>query len=163
MIQWIKCEDRLPEVEGYCEVKFADGTTDEKPFRIRPSKNIKGFMTMEEVTHWRPLPTTGTTYNTADKFLDEHFMTEIQMFADEAIGTGMKNIVCKAMEEYANQKQKTSPLEPIPVGEEVEKWLLNLIDITWNEANEDKSVPSTKWAKEILFKAGYKATYNPIK
>ncbi len=28
---------------------------DEKPFRIRPNKNIFGFMTMEKVTHWAVL------------------------------------------------------------------------------------------------------------
>jgi hypothetical protein len=52
---WIAVFETLPEFEDYYEVKFKDGTTDEKPFRIRPSKNIKGFMTETEVTHWREL------------------------------------------------------------------------------------------------------------
>lgn len=52
-MEWIKVEDRLPTKEGYYQVKFANGEEDEKPFRIRPSKNINGFMTMEEVTHWK--------------------------------------------------------------------------------------------------------------
>lgn len=55
MDNWISVKDRLPEKEGYCKVKFKDGTEDEKPFRIRPHKNIHGFMTMNEVTHWQPL------------------------------------------------------------------------------------------------------------
>jgi len=53
--QWIPVTERLPETEGYYKVKFKDGTKDEKPFRIRPSKNIKGFMTGNEVSYWREL------------------------------------------------------------------------------------------------------------
>lgn len=37
-------------------------------------------------------------------------------------------------------------------------FLLHLIDVTWNEANQDKSVPSTAWAKDIIKKA--KKTFN---
>ena len=50
---WISVEDSLPEKEGYYTVKFKDGTEDEKPFRIRPNQNIKGFMTIDTVTHWK--------------------------------------------------------------------------------------------------------------
>lgn len=53
---WISVEQYLPGTENYYEVKFEDGTTDEKPFRIRYSKNILGFMTEKKVTHWRPVP-----------------------------------------------------------------------------------------------------------
>lgn len=53
---WISVKDRLPKTEGYYKVKFSDGTEDEKPFRIRPAKNIYGFMTEQKVTHWQPLP-----------------------------------------------------------------------------------------------------------
>lgn len=52
---WISVDERLPEIEGYYKVRFEDGTEDEKPFRIRPSKKIYGFMTMDKVTHWQPL------------------------------------------------------------------------------------------------------------
>ena len=48
----ISCKKEMPKEEGYYKVKFADGTTDQKPFRIRPNKNIRGFMTEKEVTHW---------------------------------------------------------------------------------------------------------------
>jgi hypothetical protein len=50
--QWISVEDKLPETEGYYKVKFSNGEIDSKPFRIRPSKNIYGFMTEDTVTHW---------------------------------------------------------------------------------------------------------------
>ena len=52
---WIPVIERLPEAENYYAVRFKNGIEDEKPFRIRPSKNIFGFMTMEEVTHWAEL------------------------------------------------------------------------------------------------------------
>jgi hypothetical protein len=52
---WIPVADRLPETEGYYAVRFENGIEDEKPFRIRPKKNIFGFMTMEKVTHWAVL------------------------------------------------------------------------------------------------------------
>lgn len=51
--KWISVDDEMPKTEGYYEVKFANGETDEKPFRIRPKKNIYGFMTEDQVTHWR--------------------------------------------------------------------------------------------------------------
>lgn len=54
--EWISVKDELPNVEGYYKVKFEDGTEDEKPFRIRPSRNIHGFMTENKVSHWRALP-----------------------------------------------------------------------------------------------------------
>lgn len=50
---WISVIERLPEKEGYYNVRFEDGVEDEKPFRIRPKKNIFGFMTMKKVTHWK--------------------------------------------------------------------------------------------------------------
>lgn len=50
---WVDIKDRLPEDQGYYEVRFADGTEDEKWFRVRASKGIKGFMTKDEVTHWK--------------------------------------------------------------------------------------------------------------
>ena len=49
---WISVTERLPTTEGYYKVKFENGEEDEKPFRIRPKKNILGFMTMDKVTHW---------------------------------------------------------------------------------------------------------------
>lgn len=42
-----------PKKEGYYRVKFEDGSEDEKPFRIRPKRNIYGFMTELKVTHWK--------------------------------------------------------------------------------------------------------------
>jgi|HubBroStandDraft_5_1064220.scaffolds.fasta_scaffold113652_2 hypothetical protein len=51
--KWIPVTTTLPENESYYEVKFKDGEIDEKPFRIRPKQNIRGFMTEKEVTHWR--------------------------------------------------------------------------------------------------------------
>lgn len=50
---WINVSDRLPEKEGYYSVMFKDGTTDRKPFRIRPNKNIRGFMTEGVVIAWK--------------------------------------------------------------------------------------------------------------
>ena len=49
---WIPVTERLPETEDYYAVRFENGVEDEKPFRIRPKKNIFGFMTMWKVTHW---------------------------------------------------------------------------------------------------------------
>ncbi len=49
---WKSVKDELPKKEGYYRVRFSNGEEDEKPFRIRPSKNIYGFMTEDEVTHW---------------------------------------------------------------------------------------------------------------
>jgi hypothetical protein len=50
---WIDASKELPKVEGYYEVLFDNGMKDEKPFRIRPSKNIYGFMTEEKVIKWK--------------------------------------------------------------------------------------------------------------
>lgn len=50
---WIKLSEKHPIREGYYEVMYLDGTTDTKPFRIRPRQNILGFMTQKNVTHWR--------------------------------------------------------------------------------------------------------------
>ena len=50
---WISVVDQEPTEEKYYEVKFDDGSTDNKPFRIRPKQNIRGFMTEKNVTHWR--------------------------------------------------------------------------------------------------------------
>jgi hypothetical protein len=52
---WIPVTERLPKTENYYAVRFKNGDEDEKPFRIRPKKNIFGFMTMDEVTHWAEL------------------------------------------------------------------------------------------------------------
>jgi hypothetical protein len=52
-MDWIDVNEQLPTEEGYYDVKYDNGQEDSKPFRIRPSKNIRGFMTMENVTHWR--------------------------------------------------------------------------------------------------------------
>lgn len=49
---WTSVSDALPTTEGYYKVRFDNGIEDEKPFRIRPSKNIHGFMTEDKVTHW---------------------------------------------------------------------------------------------------------------
>jgi hypothetical protein len=51
--EWIKVTDRLPNKEGYYSVKYDNGEVDQKPFRIKPSKNINGFMTMDKVIEWR--------------------------------------------------------------------------------------------------------------
>ena len=50
---WISILEKLPHKEDYHKLKFGDGTVDFKPFRIRLSKNIIGFMSEEVVTHWR--------------------------------------------------------------------------------------------------------------
>lgn len=50
---WTKVTTKLPEKEGYYKVKFKDGNEDQKPFRIRPSKNIKGFMSEKDVVAWK--------------------------------------------------------------------------------------------------------------
>ena len=42
-----------------------------------------------------------------------------------------------------------------------EQWLLNLVDIVWNEATESQAVPSTKWAKEMLTKAVFYQNQSP--
>jgi hypothetical protein len=55
-MNWINLNDEQPTEEGYYKVKFDDGTEDEKPWRIRPSKNILGFMTEKNVTHWSKDP-----------------------------------------------------------------------------------------------------------
>lgn len=52
MSEWIKVEERLPDTQGYYEVVFDDGTTDEKWFRIRG--NIRGWMVEDKkVVKWR--------------------------------------------------------------------------------------------------------------
>jgi hypothetical protein len=50
---WIKCSNQLPQTEGYYRVRYDDGTEDQKPFRIRPSKGINGFMTEKNVVAWK--------------------------------------------------------------------------------------------------------------
>lgn len=35
----------------------------------------------------------------------------------------------------------------------IEKFLLNIVDITWNECTESSEVPSTEWARRIIEKA----------
>lgn len=52
-MDWIDVNKELPKTEGYYDVKYIDGNEGSKPFRIRPSKNIYGFMTLDIVTHWR--------------------------------------------------------------------------------------------------------------
>ena len=49
---WISVDEKLPENEDHYHVRYDNGEVDEKPFRIRPSHNIKGFMTTKKVTHW---------------------------------------------------------------------------------------------------------------
>ena len=51
--KWRKCSESLPLKEGYYKVKYDNGEEDIKPFRIRPSKNIKGFMTENNVIEWK--------------------------------------------------------------------------------------------------------------
>jgi hypothetical protein len=55
MSNWINFKTQQPTKEGYYEVMFEDKTIDEKPFRIRPNKNIFGFMTEREVICWREI------------------------------------------------------------------------------------------------------------
>ncbi len=50
---WISVHDSLPKKEGYYTVKYDDGSTDRKPFRIRPNSNILGFMTEKNVIAWK--------------------------------------------------------------------------------------------------------------
>lgn len=50
---WVELSVITPSKEGYYDVRFNDGTEDSKPFRIRPTKSIFGFMTDKPVTHWR--------------------------------------------------------------------------------------------------------------
>ena len=54
-LNWVLVSEKLPEKEGYYKVRFGDGTEDEKPFRIRPSKNIHGFMTENIVVAWKEI------------------------------------------------------------------------------------------------------------
>lgn len=49
---WVSVDDELPTVESYYKVRLANGSEDQKPFRIRPKQNIRGFMTEDVVTHW---------------------------------------------------------------------------------------------------------------
>lgn len=51
--KWISVKDSLPTKQDYYNVKYENGEEDQKPFRIRPEKNIFGFMTEQIVTHWR--------------------------------------------------------------------------------------------------------------
>ncbi len=37
--------------------------------------------------------------------------------------------------------------------DKVEKFLLNIVDVAWNECTESSEVPSTDWAKRIIEKA----------
>lgn len=53
--EWISVKDAWPRVEGYCRVKYEDGTEDQKPYRHRPGKGIRGFMSEKNVTHWKNL------------------------------------------------------------------------------------------------------------
>lgn len=53
--KWVDASIALPTNEGYYKVKFSDNSEDEKPFRIRHNKNIHGFMTEKNVTHWKTL------------------------------------------------------------------------------------------------------------
>jgi hypothetical protein len=50
---WKDLKVEQPQKEDYYRVKFEDGTEDHKPWRIRPKQNICGFMTMDNVTHWK--------------------------------------------------------------------------------------------------------------
>lgn len=52
-MEWISVKERLPDRQDYFAVKFATGVEDEKPFRIREGK--RGFLVMEEITHWREI------------------------------------------------------------------------------------------------------------
>lgn len=53
--KWIPVIESLPKKEAYYKVKFFDGLEDEKPFRIRPRRNIHGFMSEKKITHWQEL------------------------------------------------------------------------------------------------------------
>ena len=56
MKNWIELEKEQPKTEGYYRVKFEDGQEDKKWFRIRPSKNIKGFLVEGKVVKfWKHL------------------------------------------------------------------------------------------------------------
>lgn len=50
---WYDITIAKPAQEGYYTVKYEDGTTDEKPFRIRLRSGINGFMCEREITHWK--------------------------------------------------------------------------------------------------------------
>ena len=51
--KWVACSDRLPDTEDYYSVRYSNGVEDRKPFRIRPSRGIRGFMTEDNVVAWR--------------------------------------------------------------------------------------------------------------
>ena len=51
-LQWFSVKEQLPKIEDYYAVRFESGFEDEIPFRIRPNKNIYGFMSEEIITHW---------------------------------------------------------------------------------------------------------------
>ena len=52
-IEWKNVSEKLPTKEGYYTVMYEDETTDRKPFRIRPTKNINGFMSEREIIKWK--------------------------------------------------------------------------------------------------------------
>jgi hypothetical protein len=49
--EWIPALERSPEKEGYYAVKYADGSEDQKPYRIRGS--VSGWLSEKVVTHWK--------------------------------------------------------------------------------------------------------------
>lgn len=51
MKPWKLCSEKLPSKEGYYSVRYADGTTDEKWYRIRGDK--QGWLDMREIVAWR--------------------------------------------------------------------------------------------------------------
>lgn len=51
--KWKSVDKELPRKESYYSVRYENGEEDRKPFRIRPSKNIMGFMTERVVKEWR--------------------------------------------------------------------------------------------------------------
>jgi len=53
--KWEKYPEIEPTKEGYYKVMFENGIEDEKPFRIRLDKGIKGFMTENKVVAWKSL------------------------------------------------------------------------------------------------------------